>query len=123
MRDRPTKSMALIAASALALTAGLSAAAQDAVVLEPEAQEAQTPEADDKGMLETLFSDEQPPLEGDSPLVSDEDVAESVVGEDEPLVGEPYADEPVLADDAEAPMIADEPALAQDAPAQDAPDR
>ena len=96
-----TRGLILAAASTLAITA--SAAAQDV--------EAPATADEDKGMLETLLSDEQPPLEGDSPLVDDEDVLESRIGGDDALVGEGYAQDDA---DAAAPLDADDLPTAED---------
>ena len=74
------KKLALIAASVIAISAHANAHAQEA-----------EPITEDKGMLETLLSDEQPPLEGDSPLVDEDAVVASEAEGDDALIGEPYA--------------------------------
>lgn len=86
------KKLALVAASVIAISAYAHADAQEV-------------ETEEKGMLETLLSDEQPPLEGDSPLV-DEEATVATEGDDA-LVGEPYAGDDVEALPA-APEFADE---------------
>ena len=89
------KKLALIAASVIAISAYTNA---HAVAQEAEAQ----PVAEDQGALDTLFEDEQPPLEGDGPL-ADEDTDLAAEGDDA-LIGEPYAQDDALdgADDAVA---------------------
>ena len=98
---RLTKGLALAAASTLVLSA---ASAQDVLDAgdEPIVQTDEAAPDDDENMLETLLSDEQPPLEGDSPFVDAEDVAESEG--DDALVGAPYAEETT------APIGLDDPA-------------
>ena len=94
MATSTTRKMALVAASAIAIAAYGSASAQE---VEPQ----------DDGAVETVLTDEQPPLEGDSPFVDDQDVAESEL--DEP---QDDLDDPLLAED-ETNEI-DEPLVAQD---------